>query len=527
MNRFRQYNILIIFLICSTFNLLCAEDNPTIEQWKYDLQILIGFTDDQVDGRMGIETFNALKKFAYNHDIEDVVLRGEFGDIEGWGFEQYLIKYHAYWLRELKNQRIFKDIHDKEYLQQADETLYTFEIAIQNAKLEVERLTHAKLREKRLAKEKDEAQKWEVEKNEAERLTAELRMSITKAELESEKWALERIRAQRLSEEKEQLARLEVRKLEAAILVSDFEDVIIVATRKINRLIEENNKIKTFITTNTDTKLLAEELKTELKVTRMQLDLLSVQKDSLDIKLHKIEALATDSVEKKLHKIEALAKDSLEKKIQKIKALSAKKPPSPTQTRNGIISWPYGNKRKEVEESSPPNEEKGEEESSHPVKKKKKKWYKRIWPFGDKEKTVKESNPTPQHRPAHNLIKQGKENNLEVEETAIEKESKLEAAILASDFEDIITVVKREIDRLIDENNKIKTFITTSMDTKILAEELQTELKATQMQLDSVNVQKDSLEQKLQEIEVLAAKKTPPTTQKEKWYNKIWPFGKK
>ena len=385
MNQFRHYNIIIIIiLIYSVCDILCAEDNLTIEQWKYDLQILLGFSDDNVDGIMGAETFNALKSFAYNHDLEDVVLRGEFGDIEGWGFEQYLIKYHVYWLRELKNQRIFKDIHDKEYLQQADETLYTFEIAIQNAKLEVERLTQAKLREKRLAKEKQEAQKWEVEKNEAERLTAELRKSIIEAELESEKWALERIRAQRLSEEKEQLARLEERKLEAAILASDFEDVITVATRNIDRLIEENNKIKTFITTNTDTKLLAEELKTELKVTRMQLDSLSVQKDRLDIKLHEIEALAKDSVERKLHEIEALAKDSLEKKLQKIKALSAKQPHPPTQTRNGIISWPYGHNKKEVEELSPPNEEKEVEESSPPVKKKKKKWYKRIWPFGKK-----------------------------------------------------------------------------------------------------------------------------------------------
>ena len=77
MNRFRQYNILIIIiLIYSVCNILCAEDNQTIEQWKYDLQILLGFTDDKVDGIMGIETFNALKIFAYNHDIADVVLRG-------------------------------------------------------------------------------------------------------------------------------------------------------------------------------------------------------------------------------------------------------------------------------------------------------------------------------------------------------------------------------------------------------------------------------------------------------------------
>ena len=185
MNRFLQYNIIIIILlICSVSNVLYAEDNPSIEQWKYDLQILLGFSDDQVDGIMGVETFNALKKFAFNHDMADVVLRGEFGDIEGWGFEQYLIKYRLYWIREIKNQGIFNDIHNKEYLRQADETLYTFELAIQNAKLEVERLTQAKLKEARLAEEQQDTHKWMMEKNEAERLTAELQKSIMAAEIE-------------------------------------------------------------------------------------------------------------------------------------------------------------------------------------------------------------------------------------------------------------------------------------------------------------------------------------------------------
>ena len=95
----------------------------------------------------------------------------------------------------------------------------------------------------RLAKETQEAEKWEFEKHEAERLTAELRKTILSAELESEKWDLERKRAQRLAEEKEHLTRLEERKLEAAILVSDFEDVIIVAKREIDRLIESYTKV--------------------------------------------------------------------------------------------------------------------------------------------------------------------------------------------------------------------------------------------------------------------------------------------
>ena len=124
---------------------------------------MLGFTGEEVDGVMGVVTFNALKRFAYHHDLVDVVLRGEFEDIEFWGFEQYLIKYHKYWIREIKNQRIFKDVHDKEYLRQADETLYTFEIAIQNAKLEVGRLAQAKSRAKRLAQEKQESEKWEIE----------------------------------------------------------------------------------------------------------------------------------------------------------------------------------------------------------------------------------------------------------------------------------------------------------------------------------------------------------------------------
>ena len=116
MIRLRHNNILsIIFLCYSICNVLLAEDNASIEQWKFDLQILLGFSDDRVDGVMGIDTFNALKKFASDYDLADVVLRGEFEDIERWGFKQYLIKYHVYWLRELENQRIFQDIHDKEY----------------------------------------------------------------------------------------------------------------------------------------------------------------------------------------------------------------------------------------------------------------------------------------------------------------------------------------------------------------------------------------------------------------------------
>ena len=223
----------------------------------------------------------------------------------------------------------------------------------------------------------------------------------------------------------------------------------------------------------------------------------------------------------KLHEIEVLAKDSVEKKLQKIKTLSAKKPHPPTQTRNGIISWPYGHNKKEVEELSPPNEEKEVEESSPPVKKKKKKWYKRIWPFGDKKKTVKESNPTPQNKSVHNISKQEKENKLEVEETTIEKESKLEALNLVSEFEDVILVAKREIDRLIEENNKIETLITTNTDMKLFAEEIKKELEVTRLQLDSLSIQKDSLEKTLQEIEAATEKISPPPKEKKKWFKRV------
>ena len=105
-----NYKIIPFFIsILLIANILISQDNPSADIWKRDLQILLGFTGEDVDGIMGIETFYALKRFAYHYDLEDVVLRGEFEDIEFWGFEQYLIKYHQYWIREIKNQRIFCD----------------------------------------------------------------------------------------------------------------------------------------------------------------------------------------------------------------------------------------------------------------------------------------------------------------------------------------------------------------------------------------------------------------------------------
>lgn len=269
--------------------MLSADENLIVEPWKVDLQILLGFKDAQIDGVMGIETFDALKKFAFQHDLTDVVIRGEFDDLGFWGFQQYIMKYHQYWIRELKNHKIIEDVSNKEYIQQAEETLYSFEIAIQNAQLEVERLTRSKTIAKREARETQARNEWQQEKQEVERIISALNKAILTAEEESEKWSLERIRAQRLAEEQEQLARLDKRKLEASILTSDLEDAINVAKREIDRLVDENNKLKSLISTSTDTKQLAVELKVELQVTKMQMDSLSAQKDSLEKVLQSID----------------------------------------------------------------------------------------------------------------------------------------------------------------------------------------------------------------------------------------------
>ncbi len=44
------------------------------------------------------------------------------------------------------------------------------------------------------------------------------------------------------------------------------------------------------------------------------------------------------------------------------------------------------------------------------------------------------------------------------------------------------------------------------------------------MQIDSLSIQKDSLEKILEEIEVKVVEKSPQ--EKKKWYKRIWPFGK-
>ena len=333
-NRFRHYYPLIIFLVYSACNPAYSEDQSTIEPWKIDLQILLGFSDDKVDGVMGQNTFEALKIFAKKHDLTDVVLRGDYDDLGFWGFQQYIIKYNQYWIRELKNRKIIEDVLDKEYLRQADETLYSFEIAIQNAQLEVERLTRAKSKARRSAREKQEMDKWQMEKQEAERIINALSKAVITAEEEAEKWTLERIRAKRLAEEQEQLSRIDERRVEAALLTSELEDVIMLAKREIDRLVEENKKLKSLITTTTNTRQIADELKSELHTARMQIDSLYTRQIRGALKAElKTTRMQIDSL--------SIQKDSLEKILEKIEL--------------------------KVAEKSPPE---------------KKKWYKRIWPFG-------------------------------------------------------------------------------------------------------------------------------------------------
>ena len=206
------------------------------------------------------------------------------------------MKYNQYWLRELKNQNIIDDVVAKEYLRKAGETLHSFEMSIENAQFEVERLIHAKSKSKRIAHEKHEMDKWQQEKVEAERIISALGKAILTAEEQAGKWGMERIRALRLAEEQEQLERLEERKVEAVLLTSDLEDVIRIAKKEINRLVDENNKLKTFLSTSADTKSIAESLKSELKQARHELDSLSVQKDSLEKKIQYIESKVGEKV---------------------------------------------------------------------------------------------------------------------------------------------------------------------------------------------------------------------------------------
>ena len=52
--------ILFIFLIILFTNNVFTQDSSDKAPWKTELQILLGFSEGEVDGRMGVETFNAL-----------------------------------------------------------------------------------------------------------------------------------------------------------------------------------------------------------------------------------------------------------------------------------------------------------------------------------------------------------------------------------------------------------------------------------------------------------------------------------
>ena len=74
MNHCKQNNIIKILFIFAFSILLFAEETFTLEPWKIDIQILLGFSENQVDGIMGKATFEALKSFAIKHKLTDVVL---------------------------------------------------------------------------------------------------------------------------------------------------------------------------------------------------------------------------------------------------------------------------------------------------------------------------------------------------------------------------------------------------------------------------------------------------------------------
>ena len=136
MNHLRNRNTIPIYIviIILTTNLY-SQNSVKNEIWGKEIQVLMGFRAEEVDGVMGVKTFGALKDFATKHDLTDVVMRGTFEDMGYWGFEQYLIKYHAYWIRETKNQQIIDDVKNKEYIRQAEETLYSLEISLRSSGL--------------------------------------------------------------------------------------------------------------------------------------------------------------------------------------------------------------------------------------------------------------------------------------------------------------------------------------------------------------------------------------------------------
>ncbi len=272
--------------------------SENIEPWKNELQLLLGFQGEELDGVMGRATFNSLKEFSEKNDLTDVVMRGEYDDLGFWGFQQYLIKYNEYWIREIKNNKIINDVMNKEYIIQANDALYSFEVAIQEAQSEVDRLVRAKTKSKRLAEEKQQLENWEIEKREAERLTSSLKQAILEAEIEAEKWAIERMRAKRLAEEKEQLDALEIRKAEAKQLTDELEGIVFDAKSEIDRLVNENQEMKELIDQSNSAKSLAIQLKEQLSQTQINIDSLTYKNIILseELNLAKLEIIKLKDV---------------------------------------------------------------------------------------------------------------------------------------------------------------------------------------------------------------------------------------
>ena len=368
-----NFNIIVFIVILLVSNVLSQDLQENVEPWKIDIQILLGFKDNQIDGAMGRDTFEALKIFAYKHDLTDVVLRGEYDDIGYRGFQQYLMKYNQYWIRELKNRKILDDVTNKEYIKQADETLYSFEIAIEKAQLEVERLTRAKSKSRREARERQESEDWMREKAEVERIITSLKSSIVTAEVQAEKWSLERLRAERLAQEQEQFARLDERKREASMLTTDLEDVIRVAKREIDHLIEENKKLKKLVIDAAETKKIAEDtrslanqIKSDLIDTRIDLDSIYSRQIAEDLKLELEQTkFHIDSLSNQKNNLENKLSEITEKITQESELLSKKKWYKRL--------WPFGTKDDKNVIKEPKDQEKSKKDN---------KWYKRLWPFG-------------------------------------------------------------------------------------------------------------------------------------------------
>ena len=91
----------------------------------------------------------------------------------------------------------------------------------------------------------------------------------------------------------------------------------------------------------------------------------------------------------------SIQKDSLENKLMEIELLATKKPHVVTQEKKWYNRmWPVGVSKKEVEKS--PSSDNNKEDEELPPPKKKKKWYKRLWPFGEKKKESEKSPPPDQ-----------------------------------------------------------------------------------------------------------------------------------